>query len=332
MRNIIVLSLALAGALTVQAQSYKPEVHGTIMGKVEYQTGMSAYRFQLRNARISLSGKVLPIVSYKAEMDFCDEGTMKVLDAYARVTPLKGFDITIGHMRVPFTIDAYRSPHLQYFGNRSFIAKQVGNLRDVGAMLGYTTGEQTKLSIDAGLFNGSGLSNQKEWNKSLSYSVKAELLIGKQWNFTLSSQSLTPKEARINALNAGIYYDNSHIHIEGEYVYRSYAHNAYQDVHAFDGFVAYHIPLKKVFNRISILARYDMMTDQSDGKSKDEESGALFTTDYKRHRVTGGITLAMSKVIHTEIRLNYEKYLYAKNSIAKESEQDKVVLALMLRY
>ena len=32
-----------------------------------------------------------------------------------------------------FTIDAHRSPHLQYFANRSFIAKQVGNVRDVGA-------------------------------------------------------------------------------------------------------------------------------------------------------------------------------------------------------
>jgi hypothetical protein len=332
MRNLIILSFALVGTMTVQAQSYKPEVHGTIMGKVEYQTGMSAYRFQLRNARVSLSGKVLPIVSYKAEIDFCDEGTMKILDAYARVTPLKGFDITIGHMRVPFTIDAYRSPHLQYFGNRSFIAKQVGNLRDAGLMLGYKIGEQTELSIDAGLFNGSGLSNQKEWNKSLSYSAKAQLLINKQWNFTLATQSLTPKETRINALNAAVYYESSRIHIEGEYVYRSYTHNAYSNVHAFDGFVAYHIPLKKVFNRLSILARYDMMTDQSDGKSRDEESGALITTDYKRQRITGGITLAMSKAIHTEIRLNYEKYFYAKNSIAKESEQDKIVLALMLRF
>ncbi len=45
-------------------------------------------------------------------------------------------------MRVPFTIDAHRSPHLQYFANRSFIAKQVGNVRDVGAVIGWKFGKR----------------------------------------------------------------------------------------------------------------------------------------------------------------------------------------------
>ena len=66
---------------------------------------------------------------------------------------------------------------------------------------------------------------------------------------------------------------------------------------------------------MSFLLRYDMMTDQSDAKTADEETGRLTVTDYKR-----------------QLRLNYEKYFYAKNSIAKESEQDKVVLELMVRF
>ena len=37
--------------------------------------------------------------------------------------------------RVPFTIDAHRSPHVRFFANRSFIGKQVGDVRDVGATL-----------------------------------------------------------------------------------------------------------------------------------------------------------------------------------------------------
>ncbi len=51
---------------------------------------------------------------------------------------MKDLNFTIGQMRVPFTIDAHRSPHQQYFANRSFIAKQVGNVRDVGFTAGYT--------------------------------------------------------------------------------------------------------------------------------------------------------------------------------------------------
>lgn len=64
-------------------------------------------------------------------------------------------------MRVPFTIDAHRSPHLQYFANRSFIAKQVGNVRDVGASASWTFNDRMPITLEGGIFNGSGLTNQK---------------------------------------------------------------------------------------------------------------------------------------------------------------------------
>ena len=37
---------------------------------------------------------------------------------------------------------------------------------------------------------------------------------------------------------------------------------------------------EKVFNKMSFLLRYDMMTDQSDAKTADEETGRLTVTDY----------------------------------------------------
>ena len=120
---LLALSVASVGAQEFSWKDAIPEIHGTVRGKYEYQTSTNAQRFQVRNARVSATGNLLPIVSYKAEIDLCDEGVIKMLDAYARVTPLKGFNVTIGQMRVPFTIDAHRSPHLQYFANRSFIAK-----------------------------------------------------------------------------------------------------------------------------------------------------------------------------------------------------------------
>ena len=116
-------------------------------GKYEYQTTMGAGRFEVRNARVSVTGNVLPIVAYKAEIDLSDEGSIKMLDAYARLFPAKGLTVTAGQMRVPFTIDAHRSPHQQYFANRSFIAKQVGNVRDVGITLGYTLPTDLPITI-----------------------------------------------------------------------------------------------------------------------------------------------------------------------------------------
>ena len=69
----------------LETKDYLPEIHGTIRTKFEYQTEMAASRFEVRNARISITGNVLPIVAYKAEIDLSDEGQIKMLDAYARL-------------------------------------------------------------------------------------------------------------------------------------------------------------------------------------------------------------------------------------------------------
>ena len=81
-------------------------------------------------------------------------------------------------MRVPFSIDAHRSPHLQYFANRSFIAKQVGNVRDVGVSASWTFGQQLPVTLEGGIFNGSGLTNQKNfWTNDYNFSFKAFTMI-----------------------------------------------------------------------------------------------------------------------------------------------------------
>ena len=50
----------------MEFKDYLPEIHGTIRGKYEYQTETSESRFEVRNARFSVSGNVHPIVAYKA--------------------------------------------------------------------------------------------------------------------------------------------------------------------------------------------------------------------------------------------------------------------------
>ena len=80
----------------METKDYLPEVHGTIRAKYEYQTTMGAGRFEVRNARVSVTGNVLPSVAYKAEIDLSDEGQIKMLDAYARLFPTKGLTVTAG--------------------------------------------------------------------------------------------------------------------------------------------------------------------------------------------------------------------------------------------
>lgn len=316
----------------MKTHDYIPEIHGTIRGKYEYQPEIDASRFQVRNARFSLTGNIHPIVAYKAEIDLSDQGSIKMLDAYTRIFPIKDLSITIGQMRVPFTIDAHRAPHLRYFANRSFIAKQVGNIRDVGVAFGYNFKDMFPLKLEAGVFNGSGITTQKEWQKELNYNVKATLLPFSGVNLTLSVQSIKPENVRINLYDIGTFYEIAGWHIEGEYLYKQYGHDAFKPVHAVNSFINYDLPLRKVFSKISFLARYDMMTDHSTGIAN-KETNRLETDHYKRHRLTGGITLSIGKkAFVADIRLNYEKYFYRQGAIPSESERDKLVVEVMTRF
>ena len=307
--SVLLVALTIASASAQDWKQYLPEVHGTVRGKYEYQTSTDEQRFQVRNARVSLDGKVHSMVSYKAEIDLSDEGQIKMLDAFARVTPLKDFKITVGQMRVPFTIDAHRSPHQQYFANRSFIAKQVGNVRDVGATLGYSMDEGFPFILEGGLFSGSGLTAQKAWHRVLCYSAKLQLMPWKDYNLTLSTQRIRPENVNIYMYDIGTYYKWNNWHFEVEGLYKRYAHDSFQDVWAVDAFVNYDwfIQKKKFpFKKISFLARFDYMGDHSDGTLN--EDGQMYITDYERKRVTGGLPLSFGNPVQADLRLNYEKY------------------------
>ena len=329
------LAIAIAGDAQEKKTEFTPEIHGTVRSKYEYQTEEGEGRFEVRNARISITGKVIDAVSYKAEIDLSDEGNIKMLDAYTRITPVKKLNITIGQFRVPFTIDAHRSPHQQYFANRSFIAKQVGNVRDVGASLGYTFKGKTPVILEAGLFNGSGLTNQKNyWTKKVNFSAKAQFFLPQGFNVTLSSQKISPSDNSVMMYDAGTYWHAKGWHIEAEYLYKHYSNSIFTDVHSFDGFINYDIPTKSkksFIKKVSPLARYDFMNDHSDGL-KVGDDGKFVTTDYKRHRLTAGVTLSLATPFVSDIRINFEKYFYRDGAIAKPSEKDKIVVEFMTRF
>ena len=141
-----------------EKQKFMPQIHGILRGKYEYEPDLNASRFEVRNARLSVDGNMPLKSSYKLEVDLCDESAIKMKDAWVRVNPISTFRITLGQQRMPFSIDAHRNPSAQFFANRSFIAKQVGDMRDVGAAVGYdiiSMGNRKILSVDAGIYNGS---------------------------------------------------------------------------------------------------------------------------------------------------------------------------------
>ena len=338
MKKAIIVILCLFAVVTVstgaeKAKSpYIPDFHGTIRAKYEYEPTINKGRFEIRNARLSVEGKIIPIVRYKAEIDLSDEGSIKMLDAYIRLQPKERLKFTFGQMRVPFSIDAHRSPHLQYFANRSFIAKQVGNVRDVGVAASWTFGARTPITLEGGIFNGSGLTNFKNfWTSDYNFSLKSQICLWRQLNIVLSCQKAKASDVNTYMYDGGIYWENSRWHIEAEYLRKHYANDAFRPVNAVDAFAAYRLPLKRNKMALSFLGRYDYMSDHSKG-SKDE-NGILLVDDPDRHRLTGGMTLSLGKgALQADIRLNYEQYFYNKGVEPSISEQNKIVLEFVAHF
>lgn len=322
-----------------EKEFYKPVIGGTIRAKYEWQTEIGKSRFQVRTARISVSGKILPIVGYKAEVDLSDKGRVRMLDAFTDITPWHGWTFAIGQMRVPFTIDAHRGPYKQYFPNRSFLAKQVGDVRDVGATLRYDLPTAFPIILEGGLFNGSGLTNQGDfWTGDINFSTKAQFFFPYGINLTLSAQKITPDGNRIMMYDAGTYWEKGPIHLEAEYLFKHYRDELFPAVHSYNIFGIYTFSLPKgPFQTLSTLLRYDYMGNHSNGTrylaGKPDSMGELIINDAERSRLTAGITLSFDKSrFKSNIRINFEKYFYTDPSLAKLSEKDKLVVEFMTHF
>ena len=339
--RLVVVLACLISLIIFASKAEAQDIHGILRGKYEYQPDMEASRFEVRNARLSVDGSLKQVAAYKLEVDLCDESAIKMKDAWVRLTPWKSLRATFGQQRMPFSIDAHRNPSAQYFANRSFIAKQVGDMRDVGFQLGYDwlNEEGRKVVVlDAGVFNGSNLDNQKSaWFTSPSYSARLQWLPVKEWAIipSIQHQKIAERKAAYTSLDFGTYYEKQGLHLEAEYLHKTYQHDAFADCDALDVMAIYRQTLgeKSYFEGVSYLLRFDMMDDHSDGKKGIGEDYKLQITDYARKRLTAGVTFHVrNHDFPTDLRLNYEKYWYREGGIAKESEQDKLVCELMIRF
>ncbi len=324
--------------------NFLPQLHGILRGKYEYEPGLDASRFEVRNARISAEGN-LPLRScYKLEIDLCDETEMKMKDAWVGVNPWNTLRISIGQQRMPFSIDAHRNPSEQYLANRSFIAKQVGDMRDVGLLINYSLNKKETgkplATLSGGIFNGASITSQQTaWHGDWNYSVRVQIFPVKGLALMPSIQhmAIADRAVHYTSLDFGAYYERNGWHAEAEYLHKSYANDAFDGCHAMDAMLIYEMPLKRekgFLQSVSYMCRYDYMGDHTDGKSGFDENnpGRLVITDYERHRFTFGITLSVrNKYFPTDIRFNYEKYNYPHGG-AKESEKDKFVAELAIKF
>lgn len=317
---------------TSEKIDYTPKIHGVVRARWEgeFSDDDFSQRFQVRNARLSVSGNILQDLSYFVQADISDRGKFVFLDAYARWGFAGNWRVQAGQFRVPYGVDCFRIPGGYYFPNRSFLGKTMMNMREVGAKIGYY-GTKIPLTVEAGIFNTADKSNHEVWQKGMTYAAKAAYKI-QNITITAGAMSAEPDSVRINLIDGAVTWESNRWIVEGEYQYKHYENDRHKAAHGWNLFASYSIPLKKtVFNQLSFQGRFDGMTDHSTGVRNANKQ--LITNNPARKRITVGTTIAHNmKTVRAALHLNYEKYFYDNNISAPKGEGDKIVAELVVKF
>ena len=311
--------------------SYVPHVHGTLRTRYELSTESGESRFQVRNARLAIDGRVAPAVDYFMQVDLCDQGTFKSLDFWARVELAKGLKVQAGQFRMPFGVDPFRAPHNYIFANRSFIGRQICNYRAVGFKLSYSL-PALPLTVEGGVFNPYTIGNHNVWSKRMAYAAKATYTLGTA-RLSTGLMSISPDEVRANLVDGCVSWSPGRWLLEAEYMYEHYTHDSHKPCHGYNAFVDYHFPIHAgLFDRLSFQGRFDAMTSHSTGYRNDE--GQLTDNNPARRRITLGSTIShvKAKNLYVDLRVNYEKYFYDKGVETPAGQGDKALVELVVRF
>ncbi len=330
-----IAAVALTATLTATAADavdYTPHIHGTVRPRFEWSTTTGDYRFQVRNARVALDGKVASWADYFVQTDLCDQGKMKILDAWARASFGSGVRLQAGQFRMPFGVDPFRAPNNYYFANRSFIGKQVANYRAVGAKISWQVAK-SPLLLEAGAFNPTAIGDHTGWHNTLAYAARALATPG-PWKFSAGVMSIRPAGVRANLYDLTAGWSDGRLTVEGEYMHEHYTHKRHRTTHAYAFFADYRIPVSwGPINRLSFQGRYDGMTNHS--SLTPDSDGMLLTDNPARRRITVGSTITYwhSGSIYVDFRIDYEKYMYNHGLKATTSDGgDKLVAEVVLRF
>ncbi len=299
---------------------FEPDIDGCLKTKVEYDFENSLIRFQVRNARFGARGKVNNYFSYRAEVDLSDEGEIKMLDAFVKITPIKDLDLYLGQRKVPFGSDYLRSPVDNFFANRSFVAKYTNNgIRDIGFITNYKLPTHLPVSVWIGFVNGTG-NNNPQWIKNPNFSTRIEF--EPYTNFRVVGNLYTGEsinQTNIVMVGGEMRYQNKYFLIETEILNKSYNDTLNFDyneqgvyIHSYYNFFTNY----KLLKTISPTLRWDKIAENILEKGVAE-------------RFTLGLNFGFEpKMFFAEIRLNYENYFLSKSIV----HTDKATIEFIAKF
>lgn len=329
------ITLAALGVSAAPAESdaiFTPtvDIYGMFRARAEVSTETGDQRFSVRTGRVGVMGNISRVISYKAELDLCDRGVVKVTDVWGRITVGRGFAIQAGQMRMPFSYGSARAPWAYLFADRPFVDKQFIGPRNAGIKGIYNS--KAGVTVEGGVFNSTSLTNHAVWQSALAYAAKV-LWTVRHVQMITGFESLRPGEVRINHFDAGLTWRSGRWMAEGEYIYKHYTHRRFDPAHAYNFMADYALPLRtRDFNRLSFQARWDGHTDNSAGTTLGED-GLLTLTDPACDRITVGSTISyVQSKVKADIKLNYQHYFYRDGAEHSTSAGNMVIAELVIRF
>lgn len=304
-----------------QDNEFIPDLDVILKTKVEFDLDNSKMRFEVRNARFGVKGKINPYMAYRVELDLSDEGRMKMLDAYVEFIPFSNFNLYLGQRKIPFSSDYMRNPADNIFANRSFVAKYINDgLRDIGFYADYKFTALIPVNIILGAVNGTG-NNNPQWIDRPN--LVTRLILGSDQGFrVIGNLYYGSAESRNHLAMFGeeIRYSSGSFFIESEYVRSNWTdslsirrHDDGLYLHSYYNFLTN----SKMIYMITPVARYDFMGE------------AILSGKTDASRITVGLNIGFApKQFYSEIRFNYENYL--KSSLPIHT--DKVTIEFIGRF
>lgn len=334
---ILLLTLAASAACAAEpadtteteTKIFVPSVSGAVRGRYEADTRDGYGRFAVRYARVALNARLYDIFTMRVNTDFCDQGSIKILDAWGAVDLSETVNARIGQFRMPFGQECFLSPTNYIFANRAFLVKNMCNYRAVGAQVSWKPFGKT-LTLEGGMFNPYTITDHKKWTRTYAFAGRAKVSLG-DWELNSGFMSIEPDSVRINLVNLAVRWRHGGLLLDGEYLYRHYTNKAHAATHGYVVYGDYAHPMRsRLFNRWSAQLRMDGQTACSNGYR--DADGRLTSTSPLQNRLTAGVTVSHIgfKGFSCHFLVNYEKYFFGHVRPDSPGAGDKIVAELAI--
>ena len=337
---LLFMSMLLVQITAQEKQEASYSIFGYVRGWHETDLANNSSEFKVVMSRLGIKGKLSEKLSYGLFVDFSRLGKLSttsedvngnevvtnvsasfsdyLLDAYAAIKPISGLSVQLGQFKVPFSTENLTSASAIPFVNRSLVRTYTSpGLRDIGGMVTFENKTSLPVTINFGLFNGSG-QNKTEDDYTTNYAARIVAAPVTDVKVSANYYGGTAKGIETSYWNIGAEYVNSGLSAAAEFGGKK-SNLPTTDKTAFSYFL-YALYDFHIESDLVPIIQPGLRFDSADPDNNIDNNEVK--------RITVGLAFILTQKKQTHIRVNYEKYDMADGSTAP----DKLILEFQLRF